>query len=247
LSTRPDGAPTAAIILIGDELLSGQIQDENAAWLAGRLHGLGVRLRRVEIIPDEADTIAHVVRSAAAAHDHVFTSGGVGPTHDDITVRSIAAAFGVEAVRVPALEAILRGYFRDGLTDAHLRMAEMPDGGELIDGGRVPWPVMRFRNIWLLPGVPQIFRDKFDSVADRFEAGRFVVRSVYLNADEGTIAARLEDVASAHMVKVGSYPQFGPGDHRVRVTLESVDASRVDAAVQSLVEALDDGWLVRIE
>ncbi len=238
---------TAAIILIGNELLSGKIVDRNAAWLIGRLRALGVDLRRVAIVPDVRADIVDEVRRCSAACDAVFTSGGVGPTHDDITLESIAAAFGVGVRREPSLEAIMRKHFGARLTDDHLRMAEVPDGTELIHGGHIRWPVICVRNVYVLPGVPEIFRAKFDAIAERFRDGAFYLRSVYLDADEGTIAERLRDLESEHGVAVGSYPRLDRADHRVRVTIEARDPAPVDAAVDALLAGCPPAWIVRVD
>ncbi len=238
---------TAAIILIGNELLSGKVVDTNAAWLIGRLRGLGVDLRRVVIVPDVQGEIVAEVRRCSAAFDAVFTSGGVGPTHDDITLASIAAAFDAPLERHPTLEALMRRHFGDRLTGDHLRMADLPAGTELIVGGEIRWPVILVRNVYVLPGVPEIFRAKFDSIAERFRGGAFYLRSVYLDADEGTIAARLRALEAAHGVSVGSYPRIDGADHRLRVTVEARAPAPVNAAVAALVEDADPAWIVRVD
>lgn len=238
---------TAAIILIGNELLSGKVVDTNAAWLIGRLRALGVDLRRVVIVPDVEAEIVAEVRRCSEAFDAVFTSGGVGPTHDDITLPSIAAAFGVPLEREPSLEALMRRHFGERLTDDHLRMAELPRGTELIMGGPIRWPVICVSNVYVLPGVPQIFRAKFESIEERFRDGAFHLRSVYLNADEGTIAERLRALEADHGVSVGSYPRLGDDAFRVRVTVEARSAAPVDAAVDALLAACPPAWIVRVD
>lgn len=238
---------TAAIILIGNELLSGKVVDRNAAWLIGRLRSLGVELRRVVMVPDIRDEIVAEVRRCAGACDVVFTSGGVGPTHDDITLESIAAAFDVPIVREPSLEAIMRTHFGDRLTDDHLRMADLPAGTELIHGGRIRWPVVCVRNVYVLPGVPEIFRAKFDAIAERFRDGAYFLRSLYLDADEGTIAGRLRALESKFGVAVGSYPRLSGGDFRVRVTVEARTPDPVNAAVEALLDDCPAPWIVRVD
>jgi molybdenum cofactor synthesis domain-containing protein len=240
-------APTAAIVLIGNELLSGKITDTNAAYLIGRLRALGVALKRVVVVPDEPEPIRHELRFAAARFDHVFTSGGVGPTHDDITLENVAAAFDVPLRRDPELAAMLHRHFAERLTEDHLRMADVPEGTTLIQGGEIRWPVMCFRNVYILPGVPEIFRAKFDSIAERFRSGAFALRSVYLNADEGTIAPHLRVLEARFGVMVGSYPRIDAADHRVRVTVEARAPGPVDEAVEHLMAALDAAWIVRVD
>jgi len=240
---------TAAIILIGNELLSGKIRDENAFWLTGRLRALGVSLRRVVVVPDEEGPIVEEVRRCSSEFTHVFTSGGVGPTHDDVTLPCIAVAFGVDLVVDPELERGLRQHLGDRLTPGHLRMAAVPRGMTLIHGGAYLWPVMRIRNVVVLPGVPQIFRAKFDAIAEQFRGERFFLVSVDLDADEGSIAACLEAVEREHGVSVGSYPRIDrEADYRVRVTVESRERAAVDTAVQRLLDTLPaSARVVRVE
>ena len=241
-------APTAAIVVIGDEILSGKFADENAAYLIRELRELGVALRRIEVIPDVLDDIAAAVRAASARHDHVFTSGGVGPTHDDVTIEGIARAFAVRVVRHPTLEELLRGYYGARLEERNLRMAEVPEGAEMIPADHPSWPVTCFRNIYILPGVPAIFRRKFGAIRERFRAAPFFVRRVYCMAEEGAIAPTLDAVvADFPGVAVGSYPRFDATDFRVLVTLESKDEARVAAAAAALVERLPAGIIVRTE
>lgn len=241
-------APTAAIILIGNELLSGKIADRNAAYLTGRLHKMGVRVARILVIPDVLDTIAAEVRHHAGQYDHVFTSGGVGPTHDDITIEGVAAAFGVEVARDPLLTEILERHFQDRLTDAHLRMANVPSGAHLLHGGEITWPVVCFQNVYILPGVPEIFRAKFESIADRFRYKPMHVHAIYLNADEGVIAPALAALEADYEVSVGSYPRLdSAADHRVKITIESLCEAQVQQARAALLEALPEDQVIRVE
>jgi molybdenum cofactor synthesis domain-containing protein len=226
--------PTAAIVVIGDEILSGKFSDENATWLIGELRGLGVALRRIEVIPDLVDEISDAVASAAARHDHVFTSGGVGPTHDDVTIEGVARAFGVGVIRHPILEELLRRHYGELLEPRNLRMAQVPDGAELIPADP-SWPVTSMRNVYILPGVPAIFRRKFDSIRERFRARPFHARRVYCMADEGALAGDLDAIVATYPdVAVGSYPRFDATDYRVIVTLEGLEPARVDRATDEL-------------
>jgi molybdenum cofactor synthesis domain-containing protein len=238
---------TAAIVLIGNELLSGKIRDENAAYLIDRLRRLGVQLVRVTMVPDEPDAIIDEIRRVQPMVDHVFTSGGVGPTHDDITLQTIAAAFDVALVRNARLEGLLTKHFGERLRPGHLRMADIPEGSVLLwDTGPMRWPVYTFRNIYILPGVPEIFRSKFDAIAPRFADGAFYLRSVYLQADEGQIAQTLADVEQKFGVQIGSYPRLGHAEYKVRVTIEAREPAPVDAAVEALLTALPDAQVVRV-
>ncbi len=240
--------PTAGIVIIGDEILSGKFVEENAAFLIGELRSLGVDLRRITVIPDDAADIAATVREASARFDHVFTSGGVGPTHDDVTIAAIASAFGTTVTRHPDLEARVRAYWKDKLADANLRLADIPAGSELVYGADPAaqiWPVVRYRNVYILPGVPALFRRKFVEIRDRFRAEPVTAARLYLDTEEGELAPHLDAiVAQFASVKIGSYPRFSEQTFRVMVTLEGPAAGDVTAAFDALRSRLG-GRVVR--
>jgi molybdenum cofactor synthesis domain-containing protein len=244
--TPPDS--TAAILLIGNELLSGKVDDENARFLIRELRALGVSLRRIEVVPDLPDEISDSVRALASRFDLLFTSGGVGPTHDDVTLQAVATAFSMDIVRHPDLEALLRRGYGDRLHERDLRMADVPSGARLeygsggVVGGAVakaPWPVIVVRNVWILPGVPSIFRRKFEAVRELFRAAPLHGRALYSAAGEGSIAGALDEAVAAFPgVDIGSYPHLDAPDYRVKVTLDGRDAARVDEALAWLVARL---------
>src|SRR5579884_2407614 len=161
-------AKTAAIVVIGNEILSGKTQDENALFLARELRELGVDLRKISVIPDELDLIAAEVRGFSAEFDFVFTTGGVGPTHDDVTMDGIAIAFGQKIRRHPELEAILRHYYNADLIEGNLRMADVPDGARLVGGKGMWFPVVAGENVFIFPGVPEILQRKFNRIKEMF-------------------------------------------------------------------------------
>lgn len=230
---------TAAIMLIGNEILSGKIKDENAFYLSQRLRHLGVSLEKIIVVPDQKEIIAEEIRILSERFNHVFTSGGVGPTHDDITLESIAYAFNEPILLDSQLDTLLRNYFGERLSEAHLRMAQIPKGSELIWYEGAKWPVYTYKNIYILPGVPQIFRGKFEQIAERFRVGRFYLRSVYLNAGEGAIAELLSQIQKDFEVEVGSYPNVqSHNNYHVRVTIESRQAEQVNLAVKTLIQEL---------
>jgi molybdenum cofactor synthesis domain-containing protein len=230
---------TAGIVIIGDEILTGKFAEENAAFLVGELRALGVELRRIVVIPDVLDDIAATVSDAAARFDHVFTSGGVGPTHDDVTMAGIARGFGTQVVREPALEAKVRAYWGAQLAAPNLRLADVPDGAALVYGKDAVWPVVAYRNVYILPGVPALFRRKFLDIRDRFRTAPMTVARAYLDADEGQIAGQLDAVVAAFpAVRIGSYPRFTERDFKVLVTLEGHAAAEVGAALALLIEQL---------
>ena len=153
----------SALVVIGNEILSGKIVDTNTPFLIAELRSLGVELAEIAVVPDEVARIAEAVARVASRSEHVFTSGGVGPTHDDVTMEGVAAAFAVPVIRHPRLEALLRGYYdaqKLPLEEANLRMADVPEGATLLEGPDLRWPVVAMRNVYVLPGIPEIFRRK---------------------------------------------------------------------------------------
>jgi FAD synthetase len=237
----------AGIVIIGNEILSGKFADENARFLIGELRALGVELGRIAIIPDDIDDIAETVPRHAARFDVVFTSGGVGPTHDDVTVAGIARGFGTRVIRHPELEELLRAYYKERLTDSHLRLADVPEGTELVYGEDPVWPAVCYRNVYILPGVPALFRRKFLAIRERFRSRPFHTARVYVMADEATIAPDLDRVVAAHpAVAFGSYPRFDEPDYRVLVTVESQDPDAAGSATRALMAALGS-VVVRVE
>jgi molybdenum cofactor synthesis domain-containing protein len=245
MAARPS---TAAIVVIGDEILSGKYADENATYLIRELRELGVAVRKVVVIPDVVEEIARTVRECSERYDHVFTSGGIGPTHDDLTIEGVARAFGLRIVRHPDLELMLRMFYGDRLQERNLRMADVPEGAVMIGADHPSWPVTSVRNVYVLPGIPAIFRRKFDAIRERFRGAPFHVRRVFVMAEEGAIAAHLDQVVGAHPgVAIGSYPRIEAQDYRVVVTLECQDEHECARAADALARLLPDGVVVRVE
>ena len=239
---------TAAIIIIGNEILTGKTADENARYLIGELHSLGVALRRIVVIPDDADEIAATVRECRAKYDFVFTSGGVGPTHDDVTIAGVAQAFDRPVMRHPEMAAIVSDYFGAGIDESRMRLADAPAGSELIYAATARWPILATGNVYVLPGVPEIFRHKFAAIRERFRAAPFHTAAVYTREDEFDLASRLRQVAAMHpAVAVGSYPNFERGDYRVKITIEANEAEAVARAKSFLIALLDPFLVVRSE
>lgn len=240
---------TAAALVIGNEILSGKIADTNTTFLARGLFELGIQLRRVVVCPDEIETIAAELSDLRGNHDLVFTSGGVGPTHDDVTIEGVAASFGKPVVQSEAVAKLIRHYYGDRTTDAHLRMANMPAGAEMIRSSDAPWPTVVIDNVFVLPGVPEIFELKFTDLRKRLDRGQeFHSQAVFTLSGEGEIASLLERIAEAFPgVMVGSYVKWKADDYRTKVTFDGNEKSAVIKAADMLVAELAPALFVRRE
>jgi molybdenum cofactor synthesis domain-containing protein len=238
---------TAGIILVGNEILSGKVSDANASYLCRELRALGVEVRRIGVIPDEVDLIAAEVARFSADYDVVFTSGGVGPTHDDVTIEGVARASGVRVLRHPALVALLESFYQGGLTEAHLKMAEVPEGAELLGGESVRFPTILMRNVYVLPGVPEIFRRKFEALRERFRDQPIFLRNVFVRIGEGTLADHLNGLLRDFPeLLLGSYPELANPEYKVKVTLESRDHAFLERALAELLKRLPADSVVRV-
>jgi len=239
---------TAAAIIIGNEILSGKIVDTNSPYLCRELRSLGVTVRRILTIPDEVDEIAAAVRSFHPAFDVIFTSGGVGPTHDDVTMEGVARGLDRRVVRHAFLEEKIREFSGDTVNDARLKMADVPEGAELIFEGDLAFPTVKVENIYILPGIPEIFRDKFNAIKSRFATDPYFLRVVYTRGAETTIARYLNDTLAAFpLLLLGSYPKLSDPEYRVRVTLESKDEEYLNRAFKHLMDRLPSDIVVRTE
>ncbi len=245
-SMAAGGAPaqdrvwTAALVVIGDEILSGRTQDRNLAYLAQWLNIHGIRLKEARVVPDAMDAIADAVNACLAAHDYVFTTGGIGPTHDDITVDAVAHALGVPVVLHPEAVETLTRYYGDQLTPARLRMARVPEGADLIANPETGAPGIRVGRLFLLAGVPKITQGMLRGLDGTLEGGRPVrARAIGAWTPESRVAGLLAELQKAHdAVQIGSYPFWREGRGGANFVLRSVDEERLDAAVIALVEAL---------
>jgi len=234
---------TAALVVIGDEILSGRTQDKNIAQLAPWLNDQGIRLAEVRVVPDDPQRIGEAVNALRAAHDYLFTTGGIGPTHDDITVDAIAAALGVPVIVHPAARRILEDYYRDrpgGLTEARLRMARVPEGAELIENPSSGAPGIKLGNIYILAGVPSIAASMIEGLTGKLEGGRPVVSvTVGARAAESDVADLLRETESAHPgVVIGSYPFFKDGRYGANFVVRSEDGELANATAEELSSRL---------
>ena len=234
---------TAALVVIGDEILSGRTEDKNVAQVARWLNGQGIRLSEVRIVPDQQSAIIEAVNSLRQDHDYVFTTGGIGPTHDDITVDSIAAALGVPVIVHPDARAILEDYYRDrppGLTEARLRMARVPAGAELIPNPTSGAPGVKVANVYILAGVPNIAKSMLEALDGKLEGGRPVVSvTVRAHAAESDVAELLKEVQDKHRgVSIGSYPFYRAGAFGADFVVRSEDEDLAQRCADALRERL---------
>lgn len=232
--------PTAAMLVIGDEILSGRTRDANAYHLAGELTKVGIDLAEIRVVADDPDAIASAVNALRAGHTHVFTSGGIGPTHDDVTADAVAAAFGVGiGIREDALAALLAAYGRRGVepNKAQLRMARVPEGARLIENVLSGAPGFSLGNVHVMAGVPSIFTAMVAALLPRLEQGiPRAVREIRFEVGEGSIAVALTALASDYPdVALGSYPFAEEGIHGTTIVAKGADADRVEEALARLV------------
>ena len=233
---------TAALLVIGDEILSGRTQDRNVAQIAKWLNLQGIRLAEVRIVPDVVEKIAAAVNALRAGNDYLFTTGGIGPTHDDITVDSIAHALGVPVVVHPRAKASLEAYYatRGGVTDARLRMARVPEGAELIDNPMSGAPGIRVGDIFILAGVPHIATVMLEALSGTLEGGRPVLsRTIGSFTPESEVADILGAVEAAHPgTQIGSYPFFKEGRVGANFVVRATDEALLEACVSELARRL---------
>jgi molybdenum cofactor synthesis domain-containing protein len=239
---------SAGVVVIGNEILSGKVTDENSPFLARELRQLGVELRRIVTIPDELDLIAATVREFHESFDFVFTSGGVGPTHDDVTMAGIARGLGRRVIRHPEMEENIRRFLKGAVNEAHLKMSEVPEGAELVHDAHLGFPTIKCENIYILPGIPDILRKKFIALRDRFTDTPYFLRVIYTCQSESMIAESLNQaVAEFPELLLGSYPKLGDPEYMVKLTMESKDGDYVQRAFDRLLALLPAGSVVRTE
>lgn len=234
----------AGLVVIGDEILSGRTQDKNVAELAKWLNVQGIRLAEVRIVPDSIERIAEAVNAVRETTDYLFTTGGIGPTHDDITVDAVAVALGVDVVVHPRARAMLEGYYasRGGLTEARLRMARVPDGGDLIENKMSGAPGIRHGNIFIMAGIPNIAAQMMDALTGQLEGGEPILsKTIGCWTAESEVAEILGAVEDAHSeCQIGSYPFFRNGKVGANFVVRSTDAELLTICVAALTDALSE-------
>ena len=240
---------TAGILIIGNEILSGKIHDENAPFLLKELRELGVDVERVYTIPDVVEVIAEDVRNFSRAYSYVITTGGVGPTHDDVTMEGVARAFARGLVENAEMAEMLRKALRGKEPNpSQLKMCTLPEGAELINTPDLWFPLVRVENVYVFPGIPRLLKSKFAAMRQVFKGRPFHLRRIFMSCIESDIAQQLYDLLDEFPeLQLGSYPKVGDEDHRTLLTLESRDRGYVDRAVDSLVARIPAADVVRIE
>jgi molybdenum cofactor synthesis domain-containing protein len=243
---------TAALAVIGDEILSGRTQDKNVAQVATWLNDQGIRLAEVRIVPDDTVRIGETVNELRARHDYLFTTGGIGPTHDDITIDAIAAAFGVPVVVHPEARAILEDYYRDRpfhLTEARLRMARTPKGAELIANPSSGAPGVKMGNVYILAGVLHIAASMLEALTGTLEGGRPVVSvTVGARAAESDVADLLRETEAEHPgVAIGSYPFMKDGGFGANFVIRSEDGELARRTGEKLALRLREAGFEPVE
>ena len=235
---------TAGLLVIGDEILSGRTQDRNIAQVASWLEVQGIRLGEVRVVPDVIERIAEAVNALRTAYDYLFTTGGIGPTHDDITVDAVAEALGVPVVIHPRAKAILEDYYatRGGMNAGRLRMARVPEGAELIENRMSGAPGIAVGNIRMMAGVPAICAQMLDALTGTLEGGApLLSETVGGWIQESEVAGLLGEVEAAHEgCQIGSYPFFREGRTGANFVVRSTDRAALDACVNALCERLGE-------
>ncbi|GAB5352920.1 competence/damage-inducible protein A [Qipengyuania sp. 483] len=233
---------TAGLVVIGDEILSGRTHDKNIAQVASWLQVQGIRLSEVRVVPDVVERIVEAVNALRESYDYLFTTGGIGPTHDDITVDAVSQALGVPVIVHPEAHAILERYYADkgGLNEGRLRMARTPEGAELIPNRMSGAPGIRIDNVHLMAGVPHITAGMLDALTGSLEGGApLIAETVGGFIPESEVSELLRDVEKAHEnCQIGSYPFFKEGKVGANFVIRSTDRDELDACMAALCEGL---------
>ncbi|MEO5360018.1 MAG: competence/damage-inducible protein A [Nitrospirota bacterium] len=239
---------TAGIIIVGDEVLSGKVDDINSGFAAKGLRSKGIDVRRISVISDDVDEIAAETTAFSKKYDYVFTSGGLGPTHDDVTIEGISKGFGVNIAIDSDLKAILTAHYGDKLTPERLKMAEVPEASVLIKHSTIKFPIIHYKNVYILPGQPELFKDKFKVLKESFNERPILLAKVYITEYESEIAPFLNVVVAGNKdVKIGSYPVMHNAEYRVMLTIESMDASALRNTVKMLTNGDFKDKILKVE
>jgi molybdenum cofactor synthesis domain-containing protein len=245
----PTQVTTACALLIGNELLNGSIADCNLVALARTLRSIGIRLKRTLVLPDDVTILTEEIREASRQFDVVFTSGGVGPTHDDVTIAAAAQAFNVDTVTSEELRGALVNHYGEPLSEGHERLAVVPRGSSMVKVPESTWPTIVMHNVWILPGVPAIFRAKLGAVRHFLKGPvHFYSCAVMCRSDELTLKSLIDQTVRDNPdVEIGSYPLWPPTDAQTKITFEGTDTLILRTAVDEFVSSLPANDLLRVE
>lgn len=233
------GPRSAALVVIGDEILSGEVEDQNAPFLTRRLWELGIKVERIVILPDEREVLVEEIRDAAEDHDYVLVTGGMGPTHDDVTRQAIGEALDRPLETHPAARELLDDDYGDRLTPAEAEMARLPRGARVVRGRQRLAFAFRVENVFAFPGVPVLLEDIFEVAAEELLASPFYKETLWVHGKEGDFSEALAEIQAAHPdVGIGSYPVFLDGRYRCKVVLRSRDPDALEAAEAAIADAL---------
>jgi molybdenum cofactor synthesis domain-containing protein len=239
---------TAGIVIIGNEVLSGKTRDTNSHFFCTELRQLGVEVQKISTIQDDVEIIGKEVASFSDRFDYVFTSGGVGPTHDDVTIEGVAHGLGVKVVRHPDIEGRMRQRLGDQVNEARLRMANVPEGATLLATEAPIAAIVKIRNIYIFPGIPRILEERFHAIKETFRDTPYYLKNVYVRYGEGVIASILNQLlVNFPTLMLGSYPVLDFPDYKVKVTLESKDSNYLDQALRAFIASLPADAVHRVD
>lgn len=239
---------TAGIVIIGNEVLSGKTRDTNSHFFCTELRQLGVELQKISTIQDDIEIIGKEVAAFSDRFDYVFTSGGVGPTHDDVTIEGVAHGLGVRVVRHPDIERRMRQRLGDQVNEARLRMANVPEGATLLATEAPFAAIVKIRNIYIFPGIPRILEERFHAIKESFRDTPYYLKNVFVRYGEGIIASILNDLlVNFPNLMLGSYPVLDLPEYKVKVTLESKDSDYLEQALRALIASLPPDAVHRVD
>lgn len=238
----------AAIIVIGNEILSGKVQDINSPYLTRELRALGIDVQRISVVPDQIDVIAEEIAFCRQKYHLIFTSGGVGPTHDDVTMEGIAKGVGRPLIHHPVLDRLLKSFYPGELNPAQSKLADVPEGSEVLLADGLRFPVLHFQNIYIFPGIPDLLVRKFEAIKERFREEPFHLRRIFLTGEESVFADRLNATLARYpALLLGSYPILHHPDYKVILTLESKDPDYLEEATGTLLTLLPTELVLKVE
>jgi len=239
---------TAGIVIIGNEVLSGKTRDTNSHFFCTELRQLGVEVQKISTIQDDIEIIGKEVAAFSDRFDYVFTSGGVGPTHDDVTIEGVARGLGVRVVRHPDIERRMRQRLGDQVNEARLRMANVPEGATLLATEAPFAAIVKIRNIYIFPGIPRILEERFHAIKETFRDTPYYLKNVFVRYGEGIIASILNDLlVNFPNLMLGSYPVLDLPEYKVKVTLESKDSDYLEQALRALIASLPPDAVHRVD